>query len=137
MHPNIRYGTDGNASLIEDVSCSIRSYLTLLQCNVYDTYSTECSNHNYLDLVINCCEYYVKVHVLIYHLATFKESGNYDCFVVIMYDCLLQLINLPVQLVVVNFNFPFPLPFELMFLYDALFPVAHAYNFVFLMHHTH
>ena len=59
MHPNIRYGTDGNASLIEDVSCSIRSYLTLLQCNVYDTYSTDCSNHN-LDLVINCCEYYVK-----------------------------------------------------------------------------
>ena len=60
MLPNIRYGTDGNASLIEDVSCSIRSYLTLLQCSVADTYSTECSNYNYLDLVINCCEYYGK-----------------------------------------------------------------------------
>ena len=56
MHSNIRYGTDGNAALIEDVSCSIGTYLTLLQCSVNDTYSTECFNDN-LDLVINCCEY--------------------------------------------------------------------------------
>ena len=56
MHPNIRYGMDGNATLIEDVSCSIGIYLTLLQCSVDGQYSTECSNDN-LDLVINCCEY--------------------------------------------------------------------------------
>ena len=85
MDPNIRYGTDGNATLIEEVSCSIR-YLTLLQCSVHGQYSAECSNDN-LDVVINCCEYYMNVHVLIYHFAT----SNYDCtcFVVTMYDCLL------------------------------------------------
>ena len=72
MHPHIRYGTDSNATLIEDVSCSIGTYLTLLQCSAYAQYSTECSNDN-LDLVINCCEYvYMKVHVLIYHFATSK-----------------------------------------------------------------
>ena len=55
MHPNIRYGTDGNATLIEDVACSVSDYLTLLQCSIDDQYSTECSNDN-LDVVINCCE---------------------------------------------------------------------------------
>ena len=55
MHSNIRYGTDGNATLMENVSCSIDTYLTLLQCSVNAQYSTACSNDN-LDLVINCCE---------------------------------------------------------------------------------
>ena len=63
IHPNIRYGTDGNATLIEDVSC-FSQYLTLLQCSVHTKYSMECSNDN-LDVVINCCEYYnMKVHVI-------------------------------------------------------------------------
>ena len=59
----LRYGTDLNSMVIEDVSCSTSNYLVLLQCDVSSQYSTYCNNNN-RDVVVTCCEYMCIVNII-------------------------------------------------------------------------
>ena len=59
----LRYGTDLNSMVIEDVSCSTSNYLVLLQCDVSSQYSTYCNNNN-RDVVVTCCECMCIVNII-------------------------------------------------------------------------
>ena len=59
----LRYGTDVNSMVIEDVSCSTSNYLVLLQCDVSSQYSTYCNNNN-RDAVVTCCECMCIVNII-------------------------------------------------------------------------
>ena len=49
-----RYGTDNLPTVIDDLSCSLSSYLTIFQCSYSSSIDSGCSNDN--DVAVTCCK---------------------------------------------------------------------------------
>ena len=49
-----RYGTDNLPTVIDDLSCSLSSYLTIFQCYYSSSIDSGCSNDN--DVAVTCCK---------------------------------------------------------------------------------
>ena len=50
-----RYGTDTLPTVIDDLSCSQSSYLTIFQCSYSSSIDSGCSNDN-SDVAVTCCK---------------------------------------------------------------------------------
>ena len=49
-----RYGTDNLPTVIDDLSCSLSSYLTIFQCSYSSSIDSGCSDDN--DVAVTCCK---------------------------------------------------------------------------------
>ena len=55
------YGTDSRNFVLDDVSCSTSSYLTILQCS-YSSYIDSICTEDYDDVTVSCCKRVVMNH---------------------------------------------------------------------------
>ena len=51
------YGTDTLSMKMDDLNCVSYSYLTIFQCSFSTYIDSGCTNTNYYDATVYCCEY--------------------------------------------------------------------------------
>ena len=68
---HVRYGTDPQSMILEDVNCSSSAYLTISQCPFRTVYSSYCQS-NSRDVIVTCCELSMSFNCICIQLYVYK-----------------------------------------------------------------